>query len=298
MNARPGLPDAHCAACGTAFDRRIAYPRSTTDALPLAFDEIALCPGCGIGMALPRHEQAELDAYYAGGAYWSETVGDSRMQRFHERNQCRHRVRLALDLVRGRRGLRALDVGAGHGWTRHWLEALAPGTLDAFEFVEPDDARSREILARSGSPPAIRLPSLAHARPGYDVVFLNHVLEHVADPLACVTGVAALLAADGIAYFELPHADQRFKRDVFPHTWFFTLPGLAQLAERAAAKEVLRESFGRLPTSAATDLVDRAAFRASAALGLADLSGVFDDRLWRYERSDDGIWLRWVIARG
>jgi SAM-dependent methyltransferase len=248
-------------------------------------------------MALPRHRQDELDAYYATGAYWSDAVGDSQVQNLHERNQCRHRARLALDLLRGKTDLRVLDVGAGHGWTHYWLEALRPGALAAFDFVEPDDARSHEIVARHASTPAARVPSLWQARGGYDLIFLNHVLEHVADPLICVAQVVDLLTEDGIAYFEVPHADQRFKRDVFPHTWFFTLPGLSRLAGRVGVKEVLRETFGRLPTSGAVDLLNRIAFRMSAVLGFANLAGAFDDRLWRYERSGDGIWLRWVIGR-
>lgn len=291
------VPEAPCPACGAAFDRRIPYPRSGRDGLPIAFNEIALCPGCGLGMALPHHVQAELDAFYAAGTYWSETVGGSRVQTLHERNQCRHRVALAHSFLRGAQNLRVLDVGAGHGWTRDWLDALQPGTIAAFEFIEPDPARSREIMARRRGARAVQVASLSQARGSYDLIFLNHVLEHVADPLACIARIVDLLAEDGIAYFEMPHADQRFKRDVFPHTWFFTLPALTQIAQRIPVKALLRETFGRLPTSSTPDLLARAAFRASAALGLARFAGVFDDRMWRYERSGDGIWLRWIIAR-
>jgi SAM-dependent methyltransferase len=272
MNASAGAPHARCPACGTVFDRSMAYPRSGREPPPIAFTSIALCPNCGLGMALPAPSQDTLDAYYASGTYWGDTVGDSRLQSL-------------------------LDVGAGHGWTQYWLDALKPGALASFEFIEPDEARSRQILARRTPSVAKRIESLAQAHAGYDLIFLNHVLEHVADPLGCVVQVAGLLGADGIAYFELPHADQRFKRDVFPHTWFFTPAALLKLGERAGVKEVLREEFGRLPTSGAGDLLGRAAFRMSASLGLADLARTFDERLWRYDRPGKGIWLRWIVAR-
>jgi SAM-dependent methyltransferase len=143
----------------------------------------------------------------------------------------------------------------------------------------------------------MRLISLAHAQPGYDVIFLNHVLEHVADPLMCVEQIEALLAPGGIAYFEMPCADYRFKSDVFPHTWFFTPDALSHFASRSGANEVLREVFGRLPGSSASDLLWRAAYRASAELDINGLAGYFDERMWAYATRNDGIWIRWMLQR-
>jgi N-acetylglucosaminyldiphosphoundecaprenol N-acetyl-beta-D-mannosaminyltransferase len=288
---------AACPACGGAFGERIPYPGAQAGRYSLSFGQIAVCAGCGLGMALPRHTQAELDAFYATGSYWSDAVGRTRSQNFHERNQCRHRVARALGALGKASALRVLDVGAGHGWTAHWLERLAPGAVAAFDFIEPDEACSREILARRPGPGTTRLASLAVARAGYHLVFLNHVLEHMAEPAQCVASISALLAPGGAAYFEMPHADQRFKADVFPHTWFFTPAALGHLAAGCGVAEVLREAFGRMPSRRGLDLVWRAAFRASAALGLAHLAGALDDRVWRYEAGADGIWLRWILAR-
>lgn len=285
-----------CPACGGTFATRIPYPNQGSRRFTLHFTEIALCRDCNLGMALPAYSQAELDAFYSGGTYWNEAVGRSRPQVLHERNQCRHRVRHALHALGGRSGLRVLDIGAGHGWTAYWLDQASAGTFAQFDFIEPDESCSREILARAGRFTMQRVPSLADAHAGYDLVFLNHVLEHVADPLACVQHILSLLAPDGIAYFETPHADQRFKSDVFPHTWFFTPPALSRLAVRTGASELLQEVFGRLPTSKPSDLLRRGAFRASAELGLNGLAGFFDDGVWRYAPASDGIWIRWMIA--
>lgn len=249
-------------------------------------------------MALPHPSQAELDAFYAAGSYWGDAVRRSRAQSFHERNQCRHRVARALRALGRPSALRVLDVGAGHGWTMHWLEQLAPGAVAAFDFIEPDETCSRQVLARRRGREATRLASLAEARTGYHLVFLNHVLEHMAEPARCVASVRSLLAPAGVAYVEVPHADQRFKADVFPHTWFFTPAALGHLAAGCGVREVLREAFGRMPTRRGPDLARRAAFRLSAALGLAGLAGLFDEGVWRYDANEDGIWLRWIIAPG
>jgi SAM-dependent methyltransferase len=193
--------------------------------------------------------------------------------------------------------LRVLDVGAGHAWTAYWIERLAPGALEAFDFIELDEANSAAILARPTPYATSRVRTLDDAHAGYHVIFLNHVLEHVAEPLQAVRRVRDLLAPGGVAYVEMPNADQRFKSDVFPHTWFFTLEALRQLAARTGVEERVRESFGRMPSRSGMDALWRAGFRAAAALGLAGAAGAFDDRIWRYETRADGIWLRWLVSR-
>jgi 2-polyprenyl-3-methyl-5-hydroxy-6-metoxy-1,4-benzoquinol methylase len=286
-----------CPACGAAFGERVPYPGPAQGRYALHFSEIALCPRCGLGAALPRRPQSELDAFYAAGTYWDEAVGRSAAQMLHERNQCRHRVTRALAALEAVSRLRVLDVGAGHAWTAYWIERLAAGAMDAFDFIEPDEANAGAILARPTPYATSRVRTLAEARTGYHVIFLNHVLEHVAEPLEAVRRIRDLLAPGGVAYVEMPNADQRFKSDVFPHTWFFTLEALRQLAARTGIEERARESFGRMPSRSGMDGVWRAGFRAAAALGLADLAGACDDRIWRYETRDEGIWLRWLVGR-
>lgn len=238
-----------------------------------------------------------LDAFYSGGGYWGGSVAFDGPQSLHARNQCRHRVARVLAGFQRTEGLRVLDVGAGQGWTADWLAALAPQGLKRFDFVEPDDACSAAIERRKPCGTIARLQSLGQASPGYDVIFLNHVLEHVADPVDCVRSIVALLAEGARAYIEVPHADYRFKADVFPHTWFFTPAALQNLAARAGVLESQREAFGRLPLRSGMDLVWRAGFRACAALGETAFGAWLDDRIWSYEMRNDGVWLRWIIAR-
>jgi len=286
-----------CPACGGAFGVPGPYPGAAAHASALRFEAIVECGTCGLGMALPAYAQKELDAFYSAGEYWNEAVGRSQAQVLHERNQCRHRVERVIPALPATTTLRVLDVGAGHGWTSYWLERSFPGRVRDFDFIEPDDGCSREILARDTAFGKRRLASLDAAQPGYDLVFLNHVLEHVADPVACLAQVSRLLAPQGLAYFETPHADQRFKADVFPHTWFFTPAALEHLGRRTGMNGELREAFGRMPSGGGFDLAWRAAFRASAAGGWADLAGLFDDRVWRYAPAPQGIWLRWIVSR-
>src|SRR5690606_28510204 len=121
-----------CPACGGAFGAPAPYPGAHDHASTLTFEAIVACGRCGLGMALPRYSQPELDAFYAHGAYWDATVGRSRTQALHERNQSRHRVARASQALPPDARLRVLDVGAGHGWTAYWLGCghRSVGTFD------------------------------------------------------------------------------------------------------------------------------------------------------------------------
>jgi SAM-dependent methyltransferase len=137
---------------------------------------------------------------------------------------------------------------------------------------------------------------------GYSLVFLNHVLEHVADPVAFLGGVYARLRPGGIAYIETPHADHRFKDDVFPHTLFFTVRALRQLASRLDLEVLECNAFGAYPgTSVGIGLNQfrwlSAAFHLAARAGVARLERWLDDVIWRYRPTVDGMWLRCVLRR-
>jgi SAM-dependent methyltransferase len=192
--------------------------------------------------------------------------------------------------------LRVLDVGAGHGWIADWLGLALRGRALAYEFVEPDDGMSALIGRRVTGASLKRLRGWDEAGAGYDLIFLNHVLEHVADPLDLLAQVKRRLAPGATAYIEVPNADYRFKRNVFPHTFFFTPDAFAHLGARAGLAERDCAVFGRQPAGPAT-LPLRAAYRFAAAADLRPLAGWLDDRLWHYPPAPDGMWIRWLISR-
>jgi 2-polyprenyl-3-methyl-5-hydroxy-6-metoxy-1,4-benzoquinol methylase len=285
-------PMERCPICGAGELRRVAYPG---DARALRLDAILVCARCEAGSASPRPDQATLDRFYASGEYWHSASG--RLQRAHEFSQAWLRVKS----VRGvlpRRALAVADVGAGHGGIARALAALEV-PVSRYAFVEPDPGAAGEIRALGVAFPVERLASLDALRGPFDLIFLNHVLEHVAEPQRFLEQAGALLAPQGIAYVETPHADYRFKRDVFPHLHFFTAKALAALGERLGVRTLACESFGRLPAPrmTPTGFVQRLAARALPhARGRVER---FLDRVvWRYGATGDGIWLRWTFSPG
>lgn len=293
-----------CLICGGQMRDSVPYPQQNRVSGGLRFDVIERCGACGLGRAWPYPTQSCLDAFYSSGGYWHEVIPRSRAQVLHEKNQCYHRVRTCIPYLESRRNLRVLDIGAGHGWTADWLHRLMPGGMAAFEFVEPDEVRSREILERSFPFPVSRVADVGGAAYGYDLVFANHVLEHVADPVVFITAVARVMKPGGVLYVETPHSDYQFKSDVFPHMFFFTREALSALAKRVSFGQVLCEVFGDWPLSTNSGAVSRLkafllrhAYSVSAAAGVETWAYRLDDRVWRYRARDDGIWVRCLLQK-
>jgi SAM-dependent methyltransferase len=290
---------ANCPVCGGATAGALPYPGRDRAPPALRFASIAECGSCGLGLALPPPSQSTLDAFYASGAYWHAS-GGSRAQLAHERNQGRHRVARCLPHFAA--GGPVADIGAGHGAIAEWLERLAGDRVQRYDFIEPDAASREWIQSRRVRFPLAAAPTIADLGADYALVFLDHVLEHVADPVDFLGAVCARLRPGGVAYVETPHADHRFKDDVFPHTLFFTPRAFERLADRLGLELLECTAFGSYPGTArgVNPRLFRwlgAAFHVAARAGLAPLERRLDDAIWRYRPAADGMWLRCVLRR-
>jgi 2-polyprenyl-3-methyl-5-hydroxy-6-metoxy-1,4-benzoquinol methylase len=282
-----------CPICGADDLRRLPYPGR---AQALQLEAILVCGRCGSGSAAPAPDQQTLDRFYATGAYWHASEG--KAQRAHERAQAWLRV----EKVRAfapRRSLAVADIGAGRGAIARALAALGVD-VSHYVFVEPDEQAAAEARALSLPFAVERAAALGDLRGPFDLVFLNHVLEHVAEPLLFLREAAGFLSPDGIAYVETPYADYRFKDDVFPHVFFFTPRSLVLLGQHLGARTLACDSFGRMPAPRWTPvgLVQRLAARLLPWVRSAWLQRLLDRVIWRYAPCDDGIWLRWVFSAG
>jgi 2-polyprenyl-3-methyl-5-hydroxy-6-metoxy-1,4-benzoquinol methylase len=260
----------------------------------LRLEAISVCGECGAGSAVPAPNQAALDNFYASGAYWDGSPGQA--QRAHEASQAWLRVQHVKRFATPR-ALAVADIGAGHGGIARALAALAVN-VSRYAFVEPDERAAADVRALRLPFGVERSASLKELRGPFDLLFLNHVLEHVAEPLFFLRQAVALLSAHGIMYVETPHADYRFKEDVFPHVFFFTPRALTLLGERLGARTLACESFGRMPAPRWSPIgfVQRLAGRALPRVQNGALQRLLDRVIWRYTPCDDGIWLRWVFS--
>jgi 2-polyprenyl-3-methyl-5-hydroxy-6-metoxy-1,4-benzoquinol methylase len=154
------------------------------------------CRGCGLQFArdYPEIDQADSEIY--GDRYFSEAIEqrDERIGTFKE-------LIAEIESVSGRKG-RLLDVGCGDGAL---LEVAthsgwdAEGT-DVASAVVRYAREKRGLTVHHGVVEDLRLVPNS-----FDVVVLNHVLEHVRDPRATLTHLRDLLKADGVIRIEVPN---------------------------------------------------------------------------------------------
>ncbi len=155
---------------------------------------IVRCSGCGHVFDSPRPTQAAIRAFYSKAGKYDSWVRQEEARR----GLWRHRTAI----VRGlRSGGRLLDVGAGIGEflaeARTWFQV--EGTEVSSEAVR--EARERFGLElRHGA-----LEEVGFEGPGFDVVTLFHVLEHVTSPSATLERCRDLLAPGGLLVVAVPN---------------------------------------------------------------------------------------------
>jgi len=261
----------------------------------LQFREIGECIDCQLGIGLPAFNQDTLDLFYKSGEFWG-LMGGSLAQVAHERTQSKRRVLFCHShLVEN---AKVLDIGAGHGWIANAMNELKLD-ISGYDFIEPDSSNSELILSRSLSFPIRKIFRIEDAKTHYDLIFLNHIIEHVSDPLIFLKNVLDKLKPGGVIYIECPNMDNLFKKSVFPHTLFFSKRSLDCLTKKLGLTVLELNSFGNIKAMHGTlgykilHLLFNKASRNSIQL----LENFLDNLIWKYDRStEDGIWIR-LLAR-
>jgi len=137
----------------------------------------------------------------------------------------------------------ALDVGSGlcvflHGLAAHGWECTA---------LDPDPAAAAHATETVGVAAVAADFMEADDLGRFDLVSLNKVIEHVADPVAMLARVAAHLTPGGFAYVEVPDAPAAAAegpgREEFfiEHVHAFSPASLAMAAARAGLSPVRME---------------------------------------------------------
>lgn len=285
-----------CPSCGNNDFEIRDYPRIKDN--PLNFSQILICRHCGLGKVATSIAQTELDSFYMKGNYWDEVTPTQEIL-IHYRNQCSERIKKIKKSLQLKSDLNILDIGSGHGLIGEEIsKALSPRNINYY-FIEPDESLSRKILSLNHPNLSIfRLDNLEHGKDlRFDVIFLNHVLEHVLDPLDSLKKIKELLSPNGKLYIEVPHFDCDYKNDVFPHTLFFTLESLAKLLKVSSLSTVNIETFGNLDTGPVRKLVNKVFIKLQTLLIKLNLHGpvrFIDGLIFGYGRMTPKG--RWIFA--
>lgn len=189
------------------------------------------CRGCGLVSHHPLPDAAEVAAFYAT-RYRVAYKGGWEPKRKHALRALRGAMARAARLVPLLRpGAQVLDVGASSGEFTYVMQRSG----FAARGIEPNLGYAD--FARRTYGVAVDTGGLEDAAitPGsLDLVTLNHVLEHLADPWDALRRIATWLAPGGLLFIEVPNLAGVRKQaaNTFhtAHIWNFTPETLALLA--------------------------------------------------------------------
>lgn len=163
-----------------------------------------ICTGCGLIHSYPIPTKEELDNYY-NKQYRSDYKGVYTPQRKHILRYSRMsmtRIKQLLEFAS--KGQKLLDVGSGSG------EFAYIASLSGFDAngLEPHQGYS-EYTRKTFGIPIITAPlEKADILPeSYDVITLNHVLEHLQYPLTSMNQLNRWLKMGGLLAVEVPNIE-------------------------------------------------------------------------------------------
>ncbi len=285
-----------CLLCGGVKLVRTPYPKKGSEKADITFENVAVCQDCGFGRAEPVLSQKQLDEFYEKGLYWEKPVHLPTLLA-HQKVQAQYRVKKCINFLRSKTGVSVLDIGAGQGHILEWLAHYFGFDKLKYDFIEPDPTLSKKIVD-SGLVKNVNKISVMALRPNqYDVIFLNHVIEHVEDPIEFLSLILKSLKHDGVCYIETPCRDDLLKEDVFPHTLFFTPESYKKLAEKLSVKISDVRTFGSKISICPTEqrkFINKVIFRLfhiSANKNIWPLISRLDSLIFQYAKPADGIWV-------
>jgi len=184
-------------------------------------------------------EDDELDAYYLEDAYYGDKTPFSKAFHSFSYQLASSRLRLIAQYRPLSRGQRWLDVGAGNAVLGYALKQMQPDT--SYDALEP----SNSIRQDWGDWVSVVFDDLSAAPlETYDVITLNHVLEHVNHPLPFLKNIAKYLVRGGLVYIDVPHRDDLFKENIEPHLLFWEKDSLTFTVEKAGLVPLFCDTAG------------------------------------------------------
>jgi SAM-dependent methyltransferase len=227
---------------------------------------VVKCGGCGLVRQWPPLPEEQAAAIY-GNIYPASAAAAGSARPAPARKARRGLGNLRDEIADRRRPGRFLDIGCSYGELTESLAARgwqATGIDVCAAAVE--DARSRGLDCRVSS-----VESYKPDAP-FDAIAMNHVLEHVPDPLAALGRIGTWLAAGGALHIRVPNvaASPLRRRAIFvgelkpyEHLFYYSADTMERLLRKAGFSCEIATG-GVYPLGAAINALVRTRLVASA----------------------------------
>ena len=215
-----------CNLCGSHSVRQVSD--RDRDGAPL---RTVMCEGCGLVWTDPRPDEETNRRFYAHDYRVSYKAAPTPKPKhaFRESRRALARYRRIEPLLKP--GARVLDVGAGAGFFPYVLQSRGYDVRG----IEPNAGFCRWGCENLG----VRvengfLQDFDHTAEPFDLITLNHVLEHLPDPGGALAILRSWLKPDGMLVVEVPNVESTWhapeKRFHIGHLYNFNPATLLRLA--------------------------------------------------------------------
>lgn len=191
---------------------------ASTQFEPLAWNDrygmgvsTAGCLQCGLAQSWPRPTPAAMAEFYRCHyrEYYQATSKPDIAYTMRYRKDARlaYTARVITDNVTLTKGMRVLDVGCAEGSLFAKLGLSCSGLrLVGIEPSENFSAYARQTTGCTTYPDLDAL--VAGSEESFELIVVNHVLEHVDDPVELLRRLMAMLVVGGKLYVDVPDADR------------------------------------------------------------------------------------------
>ncbi len=231
------------AACPICTSERTGIERRDVRDLEYAVDPprpflVYRCADCGSEFLWPRPTEAELPSFYPAD-YHAYNENHGGVARLLVQSRARFRAREYSRLIGPHRG-RIFDVGTGDcrhfDELRRYLDVECAGVEIQPEVAAQGRARGYEVIDGS-----LESADLSAHVGTYDIVSMNHVLEHVVLPRTMVERAASLLRPGGYVVGQIPTVTS-WEHQIFGRNWGgYHFPRHLQIPSRRALAGLLEE---------------------------------------------------------
>ncbi|MCX6925595.1 MAG: class I SAM-dependent methyltransferase [Verrucomicrobia bacterium] len=229
-----GCPVCAAIACEVLHSQRFVLPEGH----PLAVGyDVVCCEQCGFCFADTTVSQRDYDAFYARFSKYEDNKTSTGGGGSSEDAQRLQETAACLAEALPDRSVRLLDIGCANGGLLKALRELGYSNLTGIDPSPVCIETTRQLCRCDGFVGS--LSSLPAGIGEFDSVILSHVLEHVQDLVAAMSGIRALMKSSALAYLEVPDAARYAECLAAPfqdfnteHINHFSLQCLRQLAGR------------------------------------------------------------------
>lgn len=177
-----------------------------------------LCTKCGLIQSNPRMTEEEYKKFYSSDIYRNcyESKDYLRIGEGKYNEKTGRHIFDAIDkTVKIGSGVSVLEIGAGGGWNLIPFKS-ADAKVSGVEY-----SRSLVSLGREHGITMIE-GGIDKIEGTFDVIIINHVLEHFLDPVSSLKRIVAHVKKDGVIYIAVPNIFNFSFADIQnAHTYYF-----------------------------------------------------------------------------